>query len=79
MVVAVVQLQAGAQALTLQDVAALCRTHLEAYKIPKRVWVCDGWPQTASGKTDHVALAQALQASAPNPNVKGQPCLHPLL
>ena len=79
MVVAVLQLQAGAQALTLQDVAALCRTNLEAYKIPKRVWECDAWPQTASGKTDHAALAQALQASALNSDVKGQPCLHPLL
>jgi acyl-CoA synthetase (AMP-forming)/AMP-acid ligase II len=79
MVVAVVQLQAGADALTLQDVAALCRTHLEAYKIPKRVWVCETWPQTASGKTDHVALAQALQANALNSDVKGQPCLRPLL
>jgi len=79
MVVAVLKLQAGAQALTLQDVAALCRTHLEAYKIPKRVWVCEAWPQTASGKTDHAALAQALQESALNPDVKGQTCLRPLL
>lgn len=79
MVVAVLQLQAGADALTLQDVAVLCRTHLEAYKIPKRVWLCDVWPQTASGKTDHVALAQALQANALNSDVKGQPCLRPLL
>jgi long-chain acyl-CoA synthetase len=79
LVVAVLQLQAGAEALTLHDVAALCRTHLEAYKIPKRVWLCDAWPQTASGKTDHAALAQALQASAFNPDVKGLPCLHPLL
>ena len=79
MVVAVLQLQKGVQALTLQDVVALCRTHLEAYKIPKRVWVCDAWPQTASGKTDHVALAQALQVNALNSDAKGQPCLHPLL
>ena len=79
MVVAVLQLQAGADVLMLQDVATLCRTHLEAYKIPKRVWVCDAWPQTASGKTDHAVLAQAIQARALNSNVKGQPCLHPLL
>lgn len=78
MVVAVLKLQEGAEALTLQEVAALCRTNLEAYKIPKRMWVCDAWPQTGSGKTDHLALAQALQASALNPDVKGQLCLHPL-
>ncbi len=79
MVVAVLQLQEGAKALTLQEVSALCRTHLEAYKVPKRVWLCEAWPHTASGKTDHAALAQALQAYTLNTNGKGQPCLHPLL
>ena len=79
MVVAVLQLQAGAEALTLQEVSALCRTHLEAYKVPKRVWLCEAWPQTASGKTDHAALARALQAHTLDTPEKGQPCLHPLL
>lgn len=79
MVVAVLQLQAGAETLTLQEVSALCRTHLEAYKVPKRVWLCEAWPHTASGKTDHAALARALQAHTLDTPEKGQPCLHPLL
>ena len=79
MVVAVLQLHAGAEAFTLHDVSALCRAQLEAYKVPKRVWLCDTWPHTASGKTDHAALAQALQAHTFDTHEKGQPCLHPLL
>lgn len=79
LVVAVVQLTADAKKLTLQDLATLCRAHLEAYKVPKRVWLCDVWPHTASGKTDHVALSQAVQTYILNPHAKGKPCLHPLL
>ncbi len=77
MVVAVLQLHAGALPLTTQDIAALCRERLEAYKMPKRVWLCAAWPFTASGKTDHAALAAALQTS-PTSAVKGPICLHPL-
>jgi acyl-coenzyme A synthetase/AMP-(fatty) acid ligase len=49
----------------------MCRERLEAYKVPKRWWLCEAWPTTASGKTDHAAVAALIQ--------KGQPCLHPLL
>lgn len=69
-VVAILQFKDAANSLTAHDVAALCREHLEAYKVPKRLWVCDHWPLTTSGKTDHAALAKALQ----NPS-----CLRPLL
>ena len=83
LVVAVLQLQAGVEAPPLQDIANLCRTHLEAYKVPKRMWLCDTWPQTASGKTDHATLTQALQVhmqvTASDLNTKGLPCLRPLL
>ena len=41
-----------------------CRATLEAYKAPRQWWRWQGpWPQTRSGKTDHAALAQALQAA----------------
>ncbi len=77
MVVAVLQLRAGDSTLTAQDAITLCRSRLEAYKVPKRVWVCADWPFTASGKTDHAALAHALQTFDPT-QPKGLPCLHPL-
>ena len=69
-VVAVLQLADDATPLTAQDLMTLCRQHLEPYKVPKRWWVCVKWPLTASGKTDHAALADVLK----NPT-----CLHPLL
>ncbi len=81
LVVAVLQLHADAATVTAHDVAMLCRTQLESYKIPKRLWLCEPWPYTASGKTDHTVLAQALhaQSTSINPATKGLPCLHPLL
>ncbi|MDO9277721.1 MAG: AMP-binding protein [Polaromonas sp.] len=61
-VVAVVQLDpACAGELHAAELSAWCRAPLEAYKAPKRYFVCDDWPQTASGKTDHAALALRLQ------------------
>jgi acyl-CoA synthetase (AMP-forming)/AMP-acid ligase II len=35
-----------------------CRQRLEAYKIPRHYWFCPDWKYTASGKTDHLALAK---------------------
>jgi acyl-CoA synthetase (AMP-forming)/AMP-acid ligase II len=71
LVVAVLQLQDATTALSAQTLAALCRAKLEAYKVPKRFFVCEAMPQTASGKTDHVAVAHALRENSP--------CLRPLL
>lgn len=48
----------------LPDALALgqwCREALESYKAPRHWWQWQGpWPQTASGKTDHAAIARAL-------------------
>jgi len=38
-----------------------CRQSLEVYKSPRQYFVCQDWCHTASGKTDHRALAQRLQ------------------
>lgn len=58
---------------------AWCKQQLEAYKTPRRFYVCTDWRLTASGKTDHPALEGLLQAhaaaSAANPLA---PCLTPL-
>jgi long-chain acyl-CoA synthetase len=43
------------------ELSAWCREKLETYKSPKRYFVCDDWPLTASGKTDHATLALRLQ------------------
>ncbi|MCY0387014.1 AMP-binding protein [Robbsia sp. Bb-Pol-6] len=58
-VVAVVRFAPGAHA-TRRALAAWCGARLETYKVPRRLWRCDAWPLTASGKTDHPALARAL-------------------
>ena len=39
---------------------AFCRERLEPYKIPRRFYLCENWPLTPSGKSDHKALAQQL-------------------
>jgi non-ribosomal peptide synthetase component E (peptide arylation enzyme) len=38
------------------------RERTEAFKVPRQWWICEHWPHTASGKTDHGQLAQALRA-----------------
>lgn len=43
-----------------QDLSHWCRQRLEAYKVPRHYWCCPDWKYTASGKTDHLALAQTL-------------------
>lgn len=53
---------------------AWCRVNLETYKAPRRYFLCDDWPLTASGKTDHVALADMLARTADPTS-----CLRPLL
>jgi long-chain acyl-CoA synthetase len=81
-VVAVVQTDtAYAGELHAAELSTWCRAKLEAYKAPKRYFVCDDWPLTVSGKTDHAALAILLQKhlndidnGTKNPN---KPCLLP--
>ncbi len=59
-------LQSAGEDAALPDAFALgqwCRLALEAYKAPRHWWRWQGaWPLTASGKTDHGAIAQALQS-----------------
>ncbi|MEG2155253.1 MAG: AMP-binding protein [Burkholderiaceae bacterium] len=69
-VVAVLHLAPGA-APNAAAMAAACRNRLEAYKVPRQFLVCADWPQTLSGKTDHVLLGRWLQAG-------DSPCLSPL-
>lgn len=76
--------------LSLSDVActvlalgAWCRDRLEAFKAPRRYLVCDPWPLTASGKTDHAALgrllADATRQADGSSTTQGVTCLIPLL
>lgn len=41
---------------------AWVRERLEAFKAPRQWWLCPHWPHTASGKTDHGRIGQALAA-----------------
>lgn len=44
-----------------------CRARLEPYKTPRRFHVCERLPRTASGKTDHGAVARLLAAHPDGP------------
>lgn len=76
-VVAIVCISKGATDASAHTLADLCRSKLESYKVPKRFFVCTDWPMTASGKTDHPALAQQLQQHVTHE--KAASCIHPLL
>ena len=80
-VVAVVQPDpAYAGELHATELSAWCRAQLEAYKAPKRYFICDDWQLTASGKTDHAALALRLQNHLKDGHTNPDtPCLLPLL
>ena len=60
---------------TSGQLAAWCRQCLEAYKSPRRFYVCQDWRLTPSGKTDHRALAQSLQLHLVGATSKDLPCL----
>jgi acyl-CoA synthetase (AMP-forming)/AMP-acid ligase II len=54
---------------------AWCRQHLEGFKLPRIFFTCAKWCHTASGKTDHRALAQGLpQPDQATPT--SAPCLN---
>ncbi len=64
-VVAVVQLNLTEPSPTAQQLSEACRAQLESYKVPKRFFMCSQWPLTASGKTDHLAVAKVLACLPP--------------
>lgn len=58
-----------AQAVDRRALVAWCRERLEAYKAPRRFHACETpWPRTASGKTDHAAIARLLAAHPDGPD-----------
>ncbi|MFM2262980.1 MAG: hypothetical protein RI959_1656 [Pseudomonadota bacterium] len=71
-VVAVVLVDA-ATSTQAADLTAWCRERLEPYKVPRKFWLCDAWPFTPSGKTDHTRLARVL-AGLNNPPNAGETC-----
>jgi acyl-CoA synthetase (AMP-forming)/AMP-acid ligase II len=84
-VVAIVCTSNEAADVSAHALAELCRAQLESYKVPKRFFVCTDWPLTASGKTDHPALAKQLQrhlqahVQTHVHDEKAPSCLRPLL
>jgi len=82
-VVAILQMKPdlAAQGMPLPtplQLSAWCRQRLEAYKSPRQYFVCPNWPLTASGKTDHRALAQILRRFSDGTASADMPCLTPL-
>ena len=59
------------------QLVAWCRQGLEAFKAPKKFYLCTSWPRTAGGKTDHASLERSLQAMT-LPAALEPPCLQPL-
>ena len=79
-IVAILKLKqdlAGAAPGSLQ-LSAWCRQSLESYKSPRQYFVCQDWCLTASGKTDHPALAQRLRQHLDAAASTDLPCLTPL-
>ncbi|GAO69932.1 AMP-binding protein [Comamonas sp. E6] len=64
---AVLQWRPQTEAPSALELNQWLRERTEAFKVPRQWWVCEHWPQTASGKTDHGQLAQALRASMDGP------------
>jgi acyl-CoA synthetase (AMP-forming)/AMP-acid ligase II len=58
--------------------SAWCRQSLETYKAPRQYLVCQEWCLTASGKTDHPALAQRLRQHLDAAVSTDMSCLTPL-
>lgn len=52
-VAAVVQLRAGAERPSLDDIQTHCRTHLAGYKIPRQLVITDSIRRSPSGKADY--------------------------
>lgn len=69
--VALLQLAPGARP-SAASLAAWCQATLEQYKLPRRYLAVAAWPQTASGKHDHKALARMLADEG------GTTCLTPI-
>ncbi|MEG1454121.1 MAG: AMP-binding protein [Comamonas sp.] len=58
--------------------AQWCRAALESYKAPRHWWLWQGpWPLTASGKTDHGAIARALLSEVQGEGASAPRCLRP--
>ena len=84
--------QAQSSAVNRPDALQLmawCRQRLEAFKAPKKFFVCAQWPLTAGGKTDHAVLARSLERHGQHeqhgqpgqrnePTTVDTPCLHRL-
>ncbi|MGY0193761.1 AMP-binding protein [Leptothrix sp. BB-4] len=77
-VVAVLLPEEGAAPPDIAALAAACRAALEPYKQPRRWWVAKPghWPRTRSGKTDHGAIARAVESTTDPADGPSPPWLH---
>ena len=62
-VAAVVQLRAGADRPSLQDIQAHCASHLAGYKIPRRLVITDTIQRSPSAEQDWWARSVAVEAA----------------
>lgn len=64
-VAAVVQLRAGAERLSLDDLQGHCRTRLAGYKVPRRLVITDRIQRSPSGKADYRWARSVATAAHP--------------
>lgn len=60
------------------ELVAWCRQSLEAFKAPRKFYVCQHWRLTPSGKTDHAALSHSLRGHLDGAASMDFSCLSPL-
>ena len=79
-IVAILKLKQGLadQPPSPLQLGAWCRQSLQDYKSPRQYFVCADWCLTASGKTNHPALAQSLRCHLDGTLSADAPCLTPL-
>lgn len=73
-IVAIIQWAAATAQPDLRTLQNWCRNRLEAFKVPRHIWVHLDWAFTAGGKTDHPKLGRTL----PPHTHEAAPCLTPL-
>ncbi|MEV3988774.1 acyl-CoA synthetase [Streptomyces sp. NPDC049837] len=66
-VAAVVQLRAGAERPSLDDIQGHCRTRLAGYKVPRQLVITDRIQRSPSGKADYRWARSVAEAAAARP------------
>lgn len=75
-VTAFIELEPGVEAMSLDELRALCKRTVASYKIPRNVFYLrsEQWPVNASGKVSKPDLRQMAASAAADPSMQGSAC-----